>query len=61
MPKAVRPAAGEIVVPASRVVVHLPPVLEDDPADPAWDEGDPASETPVGDDPVDDEDLGEDV
>ena len=59
--KVVRPAAGEIVVPASRVVIHLPPVLEDDPSadptDPAWDGDDPGAEVPVGDDPIDDEDL----
>jgi hypothetical protein len=62
--KVVRPAAGEIVVPASRVVIHLPPVLEDDPSadpeDPAWDEDDPGADVPVDDDPIDDEDAAGD-
>jgi hypothetical protein len=59
--KVVRPASGEIVVPASRVVIHVPPVVEDDPSadpeDPAWDEDDPGADVPVGDDPIDDEDA----
>jgi hypothetical protein len=62
--KVVRPAGGEIVIPASRVVIHLPPVVEDDPsadpADPTWDEDDPGADIPADDDPIDDEDLGED-
>jgi hypothetical protein len=61
VPRLVRPAVGEIVVPASRLVVYLPPLAEDDLADPAWDEDDPAGGMPVGDDPVDDEDLADDL
>jgi len=57
--KVVRPADGEIVVPASRVVIHLPPTPEDDPyADP---EDDPEADVPVGDGPIDDEDLADDL
>jgi len=57
--KVVRPADGEIVVPASRVVIHLPPTPEDDPyADP---EDDPGADVPVGDDPIDDDDLADDL
>jgi hypothetical protein len=51
VPKVVRPAAGEIVIPASRMVIYLPPMMEDD----------PAADLPVGDDPIDDEDLGDDL
>ena len=43
VPRTVRATAGEVVLPATRVVVHLPPAVEDDPAgdpdDPAWDDG----------------------
>ncbi len=51
----VRATAGEVVMPASRVVMYLPPVPEDDPGvdDPAWDEGDTGDDPPVTDDPGD--------
>ena len=59
LPRAVRAAGGEVVVPASRVVTYLPPVLDDDPAadpdDPAWDDGGAGDDLPVTDDPGDDE------
>lgn len=58
LPQAVRATAGEVVVPASRVVVYLPPVAVDDPGadtdDPAWDDGGGDGDPPVTDDPGDD-------
>lgn len=49
LPRIVRAPAGEIVMPASRVVVTLPPALEDDPgADP--DDSGTGDDPPVADD-----------
>lgn len=58
LPRAVRAAAGEVVMPASRVVVHLPPAVEDDPGadpgDPGADDGGAGDDLPATDDPGDD-------
>ena len=61
VPRNLRPVAREIVLPASRLVVYLPPMMADDPAedpdDPAWEGDAPVADAPAADDPGDD--LGE--
>jgi hypothetical protein len=59
VPARTRPVAGEVVLPASRIVVYLPPAVGDDPAadpaDPVWDDAEPVVDAPVPDDEVGDE------
>ncbi|HMN98866.1 MAG TPA: hypothetical protein PKD59_05585 [Miltoncostaeaceae bacterium] len=55
LPRVVRAQSGEVVMPASRVVVTLPPALGDDPGadpdDPSWDDPGTGDDPPVADDP----------
>ena len=60
VPRTVRAAAGEVVLPATRVVTSTcRRSVEDDPAgdpdDPAWDDGGAGDDLPVTDDPGDDD------